>query len=459
MQKALVGAVLVIMTAPSLLRAQQPTGTPTPPSTSPTSVVPMDVTSSRIDTVDRIVAVVGKSVITLSDLVTEVNQRRASGQLQLPNDSLQQLQIGQKVLGDLIDEDILVQKAGELKLDVSDPEVGLDVDRQIKQVRSHFQSDAEYRTELLKAGFGTPEEYRRSVFDQIKRHKLQGKAFAELRKNAKPASVTEEEVDAAYERARVDLQRRPELVTFRQLIVAPRPSKEEDARARAKAESLLVQLQHGASFEELAKRESMDDSSAKLGGDLGWTRRGVMVPQFEAMMFTVAPGNLSPVFKTAFGYHILRVDRVQPAEVKVRHILIMPSIDSNDVHEAFLRADSATQLWRAGADFDSLVAKYHDSDAGEEKAILQPYPVDSLPPSYKNALVNVKDKQITPPFPLNAGRGKTKYAVVQVLTHTGPGEYSLPEVREGLRQELEAEKQARDILDGLRKQTYVSIRL
>jgi peptidyl-prolyl cis-trans isomerase SurA len=419
----------------------------------------MDVTSSRIDTVDRIVAVVGKSAITLSDLVAEVNQRRANGQLELPTDPQEQVKIGQKVLSDLVDENILVQKAGELKLDVSDQEVGIEVDRQIKQVRSHFQSDAEYKTELVKAGFGTPEEYRRSLFDQIKRGMLQRKAFAELRKSAKPANVTEEEVDSAYERARTDLQKRPASITFRQIIVAPRPSKEEDAKARAKAESLLVQLQHGANFEEMAKRESMDDSSAKLGGDLGWTRRGLMVPQFEAMMFAIAPGHLSPVFKTAFGYHILRVDRVQPAEVKVRHILIMPSIDSNDVHQALLRADSVAQLWRAGADFDSLIAKYHDSEAGEEKAILQPYPVDSLPPSYKNALANVAAKQIAAPFPLITGHGKTKYAIVQVLTHTGPGEYSLSEVREGLRQELEAERQARDLLDGLRKQTYVSMRL
>ena len=64
----------------------------------------------------------------------------------------------------------------------------------------------------------------------------------------------------------------------------------------------VVQLKHGADFEELAKRYSMDPGTKNLGGDLGWNRRGSgLVPEFEAMMFSLRPGELSPVFRTSFG--------------------------------------------------------------------------------------------------------------------------------------------------------------
>lgn len=442
-------AITLIITAPLAAGAQ------TRP---PASAVPVPVAgATQVDTVDRIVAVVGNSAITWSDLAAAVNQQRASG-MKLPTDVAGQRELARSVLSNLVDEEILVQQAKDLKLDVSEAEITSAVDRQIKDVRSHFQTDAEYRAELKNAGFGNPEEYRRTLLDQFRRRELQRRAFAELQKRAKPASVTEEEVNAAFEKARGELQKRPATIAFRQIVVAPKPSAAADARAHAKADSILVELKKGANFEEMAKRESMDPGTKNLGGDLGWNRRGSgLVPEFEAMMFALRPGELSPVFKTPFGYHIIRVDRVQPSEVKASHILIAPVIDSNDVHVALLRADTVATKWRNGASFDSLSAKYHDP--AEEKGVLQPYPVDSLPASYRAALTDVKATAIANPFPLPTQTGSTKYAVVQVVSRTEPGEYSLAEVRDNIRAELAAEKQTRALLDALRKETYVSLRL
>lgn len=458
--------VSVLLLLPAAALAQKP-ATSAVPIPAPTTQQPAGQASvthasagqsaMKVDTVDRIVAVVGSSAITWSDLASAVNEARASG-LQLPPDPAGQLAVARTTLGDLIDQEILLQKAKDAKVEVTDAEVAGEVDKHIKEVRSHFESDAAYRTELKNAGFGTPEEYRRSLFDQYRKRITQQRTFAELQKSARPASVTEAEVNAAFEKARPNLQKRPALITFRQIVVAPRASAAADRKALVKAESLLVELRKGANFEEMAKRESMDPGTKNLGGDLGWNRRGSgLVPEFEAVMFSLRPGELSQIVHTSFGYHIIRVDRVQPSEVKARHILIAPVIDSSDVQVALLRADSVANKWRNGAAFDSLVTKYHDP--AEEKGVLAPYPIDSLPPSYRQAITGVAANGITAPFALRSENGSVKYAVMQIVTRTEPGEYSLAEVRENIRAQLADEKQARQLLDNLRKQSYVSVRL
>ena len=407
--------------------------------------------------IDRVVAIVGEQPVLWTEVLTAINQRRAQG-LQVPPDSAGQTALAKSVLNDLVDEEILVQKAKELKLEVTEAEITSAADRQIKTVRSQFKSDEEYRTELRNAGLGTAEEYRKGLIDQYRRQNLQQKAFAELRKRAKPANVTEEEVTAAFERTRSDLQKRPATVTFRQIIVAPKASAPAKAKAKARADSLLAEIKKGGDFELIAKRESMDPGTKQLGGDLGWNRRGSgLVPEFEQMMFALRPGDVSPVIETAFGYHIIRVDRVQSAEVKARHILIAPVIDSGDVAAAKVEADSVAAQWRRGVSYDSLLARHHD--ATEEKGVLQPFTRDSLPISYQAALTGAKPGTITDPFQLTNPRGAPKFAVLQVVTATEAGEYDPAEVRDQIRAQLSDERSIRALLDELRKQTYVSLRM
>jgi peptidyl-prolyl cis-trans isomerase SurA len=270
--------------------------------------------------------------------------------------------------------------------------------------------------------------------------------------------VTDEEVTAAFERSRTELQKRPATVTFRQIIVAPHASAEAKAKSKARAESLLVEIRKGGDFEQIAKRESMDPGTKAVGGDLGWNRRGSgLVPEFEAMMFALRPGEVSPVIETAFGYHIIRVDRVQSAEVKARHILIAPVIDSADVAAAKIEADSVAVQWRRGVSYDSLLARHHDPT--EEKGVLQPFNRDSLPASYQTALAGAKAGTITGSFQLANPRGQPKFAVIQVVTATDAGEYNPGEIREQIRAQLSEERSIRQFLDELRKQTYVSLRM
>jgi peptidyl-prolyl cis-trans isomerase SurA len=151
------------------------------------------------------------------------------------------------------------------------------------------------------------------------------------------------------------------------------------------------------------------------------------------------------------------VDRVQAAEVKARHILISPQIDSADIARAKEEAALVASQLRAGAAFDSIVAKHHDP--AEEKGILQPFVRDSLPVSYALAIAGKKAGEVTDPFELASPRGASKWAVVQMVSVSEAGTFDEAEVKERIRQQLVAERATRSLLDDLRRQTFVSLRL
>jgi peptidyl-prolyl cis-trans isomerase SurA len=436
---AAVAAILLAGTA----FAQQPT--------------PAPVVAQRVS-LDQVVGVVGAQPITWYDLQERINMLRQEGR-QPPTDSVAFLEFARGVLNEMIDEEVLVQKAKELKVEVPDADLASSVDRQFKQIRERFTTESEFRTQLQRAGLGSPEEYRRFLTDQLRRSQLQRRAIDKLREDGKlvQVSVSDAEISEAFDRNKERLPKKEATVTFRQIIMATQPSAEAKAAAKAKAESLLTEIKGGGDFESIAKRESMDPSK-DVGGDLGWARRGQMVPAFEWWIFTLVPGQMSPVVETCYGFHIIRVDRVQPGEAKSRHILIRPVVDSADIKRGRALADSVAAAWKRGAPFDSLAKQHHDYACKEETALLTPYPRAQLPEAYQQALRDAKVNEIVV-FPIPGPTGTPKNVVLQLQTAAEGGDFTLGDMRERIRGQLRDEKSIRRLLDSLRRQTYVSVRL
>jgi peptidyl-prolyl cis-trans isomerase SurA len=419
---------------------------------------PVAPSADSTTSIDRIVAVVGDQPILRSEVEEELGKMKAEGQ-QMPTDSAAQQQLVTDIINGLIDDDVMVAEAKKQKIEVNDNDISGEVDKQVAQIRGRFASDAEYRQQLKLSGFGTPDEYRRWLMDKARRTSLQQKLFEKLRQEDKlpPAPVSEAEVDSFFQASKGQIPKLPATITYRQIVITPQPSAKEDSTALAKAESLLVEIRKGGDFATIAKRESMDLSNKDQGGDLGWHRRGEFVPNFDRVYFALRPGQVSPVIKTTFGYHIIKVDRVQPSEVKGRHILIRPAIDSADVQRARALADSVAKLWRNGANFDSLVAKYHDPS--EEKIMPDPFPQAQLPKEYQAAIKGHKAGDILDPFTImDASRGVPKFFILELTAVDSAREPTLADYRQDIRDRLTQQKGVRRYLDNLRKQTFVSIR-
>ena len=265
--------------------------------------------------VDRVVAVVGNRPVLASQVDEEVFSRQSSGQ-HLPSDPDSVEAIRKQVVASIVDEELLVQQAQrDTSIKVTDQEIADGVEQQIRKVRANFGSEVDYKSELQKAGFLTPEEYRRWLTDQQRRAAYQNRLIDKLRQGRQAqAGGADREGDA-------DLLRRaagPASAPGRRRSRSGKSSSRRTRRRRpgrrtkAQADSIVLELRRGADFATAAKRFSQDPGSKDLGGSLNWFRRGVMVPEFERVAFSLKPGVVSDPVASPFGYHIIQVERIQP---------------------------------------------------------------------------------------------------------------------------------------------------
>jgi peptidyl-prolyl cis-trans isomerase SurA len=407
--------------------------------------------------VDKVLAVVGNRPVLASQVEEELFSRQSQGQ-QLPTDSAGLAALRKQVVQSIVDEELLVQQAQrDTSIKVTDQEIADGVDQQVRKVRANFSSELDYRTELKKAGFETPEEYRRWLTDQQRRAAFQNRLVDKLRSDGKLKSVppTEQEMQAYFNEQKGALGSRPATLSFRQIVITPQPSPESKARARAKADSILLELRRGADFATAAKRFSQDPGSKDQGGSLNWFRRGVMVPEFERVAFSLKPGVVSDPVESPFGFHLIQVERVQPGEVQARHILIIPEVDSVHVAAARARADSVRALLLAGASFDSLQRIYHDRSA-EKQA--ENVPADKLPENYAKVIGGADSGAVTPVFSIPGTGGREQFVVVQVTGRRPEGDIRYEDVKDRIREQLGQQLAIRRYLDRLRQSTYVDVR-
>jgi peptidyl-prolyl cis-trans isomerase SurA len=409
--------------------------------------------------VDRVIAVVGDAPILASQVEEEIFTQRAQ-QGALPKTLPEFRALCRQVVSDLIDGEVMVQVAQhDTSIKVTDQEIADGVDQQYRNVRQRFTSEVDFRTELGRSGFQTPEEFRRWLTESQRKAALRNRLIDKLRGEGKlkPVQPTEREMQSYFEQYRDQLPARPATISFRNIVLAPKPSAEAQARALALADSIVLELRKGADFATAAKRFSQDPASRDQGGDLGWFRRGQMVPEFEAVAFRLKPGVVSDPVESPFGFHIIQVQRIQPAEIQARHILIMPDVGQSEADSAAALAARVAGLLKAGAPFDSLAQLYHDE--GEEKEASD-VPVTQLPEEYRDGIGSADSGSIVAPFAIRKEMGlRRKYVVLQVTARRTEGKITYADVKEQIRKKLSDDLGVRRYLDRLRNSTYVDVRL
>jgi parvulin-like peptidyl-prolyl isomerase len=118
------------------------------------------------------------------------------------------------------------------------------------------------------------------------------------------------EVRDYYRKHRKQFQA-PEMVNGAHIVRNPGPNRTED-ESRSQVERLRIRVLQGEAFGEVAAAHS---DCPENGGDLGWFARGLMVEEFDDAVFLATPGELTPVFRTRFGFHFALIRKRRPAGI------------------------------------------------------------------------------------------------------------------------------------------------
>ncbi|HUA00163.1 MAG TPA: peptidyl-prolyl cis-trans isomerase [Candidatus Aquilonibacter sp.] len=216
----------------------------------------------------------------------------------------------------------------------------------------------------------------------------------------------------------------------------------ETAEIQKKAEDVLKQAQHGANFEDLAKKYSEDDGTKDKGGDLGWIVAGQTVPAFQQAAFSLPKGAISDLVRTQYGFYIIKVLDHEEAHTKsfdeVRASILQPILDDTVGTQANNIADQMASAVRQ-SDRQSLddLAKKFNLSLGDIPPVASTEPVGPLgnSPELDRALFELNPGEVSRPIQVDNG-----FAILTVKHILPAHQATLSEVHDRVLADYQQEK-------------------
>ncbi|OFZ65789.1 MAG: hypothetical protein A3D92_11940, partial [Bacteroidetes bacterium RIFCSPHIGHO2_02_FULL_44_7] len=209
-------------------------------------------------------------------------------------------------------------------------------------------------------------EFRPIIRDQLLSREMEHNLTSDI-------SVTPREVEKFYKSLPFDsIPLINAQLSFQQIVLYPKITPDDKALAFAKMQEIRNNIvREGKSFATQARINSMDPGSAPDGGTITGTR-GLMVPQFEAAVFSLSVGDVSDIFETEYGYHIVKLNERKGDNYVCQHILIIPEYSNDALTKAAYSMDSCyQQLISRELTWEQAVMKYsNDEGTRQNKGII-----------------------------------------------------------------------------------------
>jgi len=220
------------------------------------------------------------------------------------------LQTGKPLDDARLNENVLQQLVGGALLYQESKKEGIEVDQKavdekLQQWKKQFPNEEEYEKAMSESNLSVPQ-----MKEDMKKGMTIQKFIAE--RFVDKTTVSEKDIKAYYE-SHSNLFQQPEQVQASHVLikVGPKATESEKGEALKKIKEVQEKQKKGDDFAKLAKEYSQGPSSAK-GGNLGYFKRGQMVPAFEEVAFKLKPGEVSDIVETKFGYHLIKVVDKKP---------------------------------------------------------------------------------------------------------------------------------------------------
>jgi len=379
------------------------------------STVPADSASHHpASVIDEVVWVVGDEAILRSD----IEQMR-----------LQAAQEGMRFKGNpdcAIPEQIAVQKlflhqAAIDSIEVTESEISSGIDQQIE----YWTQMAGSREKLEEYKKQTVSQMRAQLHDDFRDRQMVQKMREKLVEDVK---VTPAEVRRYFKDLPQDsLPFVPTEVEVQIITQTPRIEAEEINRVKEELRNYTDRVTKGeASFATLARLYSEDPGTARNGGELGYTGRGVLDPAFATVAFGLTdPKKVSKIVESEFGYHIIQLIDKRGDKVNVRHILRKPIVSDEAVDNAILRLDSIADDLRASKFSFEEAAAYvsDDKDTRNNHGLMantseagrtSKFRMQDLPQDVARVVDTMQVGTISKAFRMTNERGKTVCAIVKL---------------------------------------------
>ena len=382
------------------------------PSVAAAAPAPADSVARNV--VDEVIWVVGDEPILMSDV--EAMRMQAA-------------QEGTKWEGDpdcVIPEQLAVQKLFLHQAAIDSVEVTeADVQSQVDNYVDYWVQMAGSREKL--------EEYKKQSISQI-RNELHDVVHDQLttqemrKKLVENIKVTPAEVRRYFGKLSQDsIPFVPTEVEVQIITQTPKVEQEEINRVKDELRSFTDRVNSGeTSFATLARLYSEDTGSARAGGEIDYTGRGMLDPAFASVAFGLTdPKKVSKIVESEFGFHIIQLIDKRGDKIKVRHILLKPRISQTSIDNSLARLDSIrTDIVNGVFTFEAgATVISDDKDTRNNHGLManvtqntrtSKFQMQDLPPEVAKVVDTMKVGEISAPFQMINSRGKTVCAIVKL---------------------------------------------
>jgi peptidyl-prolyl cis-trans isomerase SurA len=366
---------------------------------------------------DQIIATVGDKIVLKSEIENSISDMQRQG-IDVPANGkclLLEQALGLKAL---------VLQAEIDSIPVSDEEVDADIDNKIRYFVNQYGSKEVVEQIAGKSLFQLKEDFRQTFREQKLAQGERDKIVSDIR-------ITPKEVQDYYNVIPKDsLHFYESELEIGQIVVYPVASRDLETYAIDQLKEYKKEVEDGSKkFEVLASLYTDDPGSKDNGGRYEINRNEkTWDPIFLAKAFSLKDGQISNVFKTKFGYHIIQMVSRNGDDAVIRHILKIPQISSIEVNEAKNKLDSIrTRLVAGSLDFGEAVSKYSEDETSKFTGGRIPardgssfVTIDQLDKDLVLMLKDLKPGEFSKPTEYTDERGKKAVRIVEILTKTEP---------------------------------------
>lgn len=372
---------------------------------------------------DKIVGIVGDKVILRSDIYNAIlDAQRQGGELP-PNPEciIMEQQLSMKALVLQAEKDSIV---------VPDDEIDALLENQVRGFIQQYGSKEALEEIAGRTVYQIKEDFRTS----FKERKLAEKMRDKVVENVK---ITPQEVKAYFDKIPKDsLLFYESEVEIGEITVYPRASRDFEKLAMDELADYKKQVEAGTvKFESLASLYTDDPGSKNTGGQYTINRtQKEWDPAFINNAFRLKEGQISPVFKSKFGYHIIQMVSRAGDDAIVRHILRIPRVTETEINQGVKKLDSIRSKLIAGTlGFGEAVAKYSDDENSKFTGGMRQGPngsfitIDQLDKEMVVLLKDLKVGEFSKPTPFSDERGKKGVRIIYLKSRSEPHRENLKE--------------------------------